>query len=96
MTNEAKPIDPQKLVLVTIAGTLMSALGRALDEIARMKGAAAEEWLNDFERRMTTDAKNMVTQGIAMTQLVQGVDAAVSTVQTIVEEARKKLPPRQS
>jgi hypothetical protein len=96
MTIEAEPIDRQKLVLVTIAGTLMSALGRALDEIARMKGAAAEEWLNDFERQMTTDAKNMVTQDIATTQIVQGVDAAVSTVQTIVEEARKKLPPRRS
>jgi hypothetical protein len=86
--------DWQKDVLVYLTGTLTSGLGVALDEICKMKGEAANAWLDDFESRMARDVKNIVTEGVAMTDETRGTEAALAMLHVIVKEARKKVTPQ--
>jgi Flp pilus assembly protein CpaB len=96
MTDGANPVDPVKVQLAWTMGTLLVALREALDEIGRMKGAAADAWLDDFEKDVINGAKNTVPHGISMEQEIIGVDAAVATVRDVIKVARGKLPKQNS
>jgi hypothetical protein len=84
-------IDWQKNALIYITGTLTSSLGKALDEICAIKGAQAPQWLDDFEKSVVTEAKNVVTEGLSMENEVKGTEAAIGVFQMIVAETRKKI-----
>lgn len=83
--------DWQKNALAYTTGTLTSALGKALEEVCTLKGKDARQWLDGFERKVVSDAKNIVTEGIGMEDEIKGTNAAVGVFQMIVAETRKKL-----
>jgi hypothetical protein len=84
-------MDWQKNVLVYITGTLTSSLGQALGEVCALKGATAREWLDQFEAKIVSQAKNIIAEGVSMENEVKGTDAAIGVFQVIVAEVRSKL-----
>lgn len=82
--------DWQKPLLGALVTTLMSALGDALDEVAKMKGEDGIAWLDQFEASTKEQIKNSVAEGITMESEVLGMEASMKTIEMIVLEAKKR------
>jgi hypothetical protein len=81
----------RNILLASSTALLMSALGRALDEIAALKGPAAREWFDSFEKQVVTGAKNLTSHGIPMEIELESTDYAIHNFKMVLDGHRSKL-----
>jgi hypothetical protein len=83
--------DKQKGLLAIMLLVTQDALRRTLIELTHLKGENGLRWLSEFEAQLVRDAKDTVTEGVAMEDEVAQIDGAIQYLQFLFDGARREI-----
>jgi hypothetical protein len=84
-------IDIQKQVLAVSLLATQDALRRTLKELYYLKGAAGDAWLTDFEQQLLLDAKQTISEGVAMDDELKAIEGSMAMLRFVFMGVRSQI-----